>query len=62
MQGICRTEEDLNPKTCEILWNSLSLKGIARLWVDEVYFSIGLKVELENTAQDVEVGDVVLWP
>jgi len=54
--------DDLNPKTCEAIWKSLPLEGIARRWGDEVYFDVGLNIELENPLQEVEIGDVAFWP
>jgi len=54
--------DDLNPKTCEAIWKSLPLEGIARRWGDEVYFDVGLNIELENPLQEVEIGDAAFWP
>lgn len=54
--------EELNPKTCEAIWRSLPIEGVARRWGDEVYFDTGLNIGLENPSQDVEVGDVAFWP
>jgi hypothetical protein len=54
--------DDLNPKTCEVVWKSLPLEGIARRWGDEIYFDVGLNIELENPLQEVEIGDVAFWP
>ncbi|MCS7112826.1 MAG: cyclophilin-like family protein [Nitrososphaerota archaeon] len=54
-------DED-NPKTCEAIWRSLPIEGIARRWGDEVYFDVGLNIGLENPSQDVEVGDIAFWP
>lgn len=54
--------EDLNPETCEAVWEALPLEGVASRWGDEVYFDVGLSLELENAVQEVEIGDVAFWP
>ena len=54
--------EELNPRTCEKIWESLPMEGNANLWGDEIYFSVGLDIELENAKQDVEIGDIAYWP
>ncbi len=59
---IAELKEELNPKTCEKIWKALPLKGKASLWGDEIYFSVGLDIELENSKQEVEVGDIAYWP
>lgn len=55
-------KEELNPNTSEIVWNSLPLEGSATIWGDEIYFSVGLEIGLENAVQDVEIGDIAFWP
>ncbi|MEM4462134.1 MAG: cyclophilin-like fold protein [Candidatus Bathyarchaeia archaeon] len=55
-------KDNVNPRTCEAIWRALPLEGVARRWGDEVYFSVGLDIGLENSSQDVEVGDVAFWP
>ncbi|RLG43597.1 MAG: hypothetical protein DRN92_09210 [Thermoproteota archaeon] len=61
-QVIAELKDELNPKTCEKIWKALPLEGNANLWGDEIYFSVGLEIELENAKQDVEVGDIAYWP
>jgi hypothetical protein len=61
-EAYAELRDDLNPKTCEAIWKSLPLEGIARRWGDEVYFDVGLNIELENPLQEVEIGDVAFWP
>jgi len=49
--------------TGEAIWNGLPIEARANTWGDEIYFSIPVKAELENTAKDVvEPGDLGYWP
>lgn len=58
----CRINADTNPKTIEALLSSLPFESKAKLWGDEVYFSVPFSVPLENPRDVVEVGDVAYWP
>jgi len=51
-----------NPQTAERIWAALPIKGNANRWGDEIYFSIPVNIEEENSKADVEVGAVAYWP
>lgn len=49
-------------RTASALWDILPVSGRARVWGDEVYFSIPLEVGAENQKAVVEKGDIGYWP
>jgi len=53
---------DKNPKTAKAILQALPIESTANRWGDEVYFETPVKMGLENSVQDVEVGDVAYWP
>lgn len=45
------------------VWDVLPVKGRANCWGDEIYFSIGVKLDLEDDATDsMPVGSLAYWP
>ncbi|MEM5773010.1 MAG: cyclophilin-like fold protein [Candidatus Aenigmatarchaeota archaeon] len=54
-------EERKNPKTAEAIIQALPIEGKANLWGEEIYFEIPVKLEKENSQQDVEIGDLAYW-
>jgi hypothetical protein len=54
------TEE--NPETAKTIYESLPFCGSVNLWGDEIYFSIPVQIQVENTKTEVEVGDIAYWP
>lgn len=49
--------------TATLIWEALPIDGTVNLWGDEIYFSIPVHAELDNTAHDVvEKGDLGYWP
>lgn len=49
--------------TATLIWEALPIVGKANLWGDEIYFSIPVDADLDNTAHDVvERGDLGYWP
>jgi len=62
--GITHAEIDdrINKKTANAIWEALPIKGEANRWGDEIYFSIPVDVEEENSQQVVELGDLGYWP
>ncbi len=45
------------------LWEALPVQASANTWGDEIYFSVGIEAELDDTAQEtVELGAVGYWP
>lgn len=54
--------EEKNPKTVREIWNNLPFKARANTWGDEIYFSIPVHLDLENSQEVVELGDLGYWP
>jgi len=48
--------------TAKAIWQALPISGQANLWGDEIYFSIPVRVELEDGKDVVECGDLGYWP
>ena len=57
-----RIIEKKNPKTALAIWNKLPIEARANTWGDEIYFSIPVKMEEENSQETVELGDLGYWP
>lgn len=51
-----------NPKTSKAIWDTLPIEARANTWGDEVYFSIPVEVEEENSREVVQMGDLGYWP
>ena len=51
-----------NTRTAQAIWEALPIKGIVRLWGDEIYFSIPLILRPESAKEVVNVGDLGYWP
>lgn len=51
-----------NPRTAQAVWGALPIEARASTWGDEIYFSIPVEVEAENTREVVELGDIGYWP
>jgi hypothetical protein len=49
-------------KTARAIWDALPIKSRGNRWGEEIYFSIPLKLEVENTREVVEMGDLGYWP
>lgn len=62
INGVEATAELNNSKTARAIYEALPFKGQANLWGDEIYFTIPLKLDLENGQELVEVGDLGYWP
>jgi hypothetical protein len=54
--------EDKNPKTVEAIWNALPFEAKAKIWGEEIYFIIPVKIGEENPQESVEIGDIGYWP
>lgn len=54
--------ENKNPKTMNAIWDILPFETQANTWGDEIYFSIPVKVDEENSQSIVEIGDLGYWP
>jgi len=51
-----------NPKTSQAIFNALPIEAKVNKWGDEIYFSISVEVEAENSIEVVEIGDIAYWP
>ncbi len=49
-------------RTADAIWNVLPITATANTWGDEVYFSIPVKVALQNGKETVSLGDLGYWP
>lgn len=49
-------------KTAQEIWEALPIEGSVNTWGDEIYFSIPVKVGLENAKAVVLEGDLGYWP
>ncbi|OGO37408.1 MAG: hypothetical protein A2147_10810 [Chloroflexi bacterium RBG_16_57_8] len=49
-------------KTAYAIWNALPFTAEANTWGDEVYFTVPVKLSLENGKDVVNVGDIGYWP
>lgn len=49
-------------KTAQTIWEALPLKAYINLWGDEIYFSIPVKLKLEDGQETVNIGDLGYWP
>lgn len=49
--------------TGEAVWEALPLQGQARIWGEEVYFDVDLRLPLESGAHaEVRIGEIGFWP
>jgi hypothetical protein len=49
--------------TAAAIWNALPFQSTADTWGDEIYFTIPVQVELDDTAREVVgKGDLGYWP
>jgi len=48
-------------KTAEEIYKNLPFVARIKVWQEEIYFDIPLKLKPENPTLDVEVGDVAYW-
>ncbi len=53
---------DKNPKTCEKIWDALPFEVNLASWGEELYGSIPVKLEEENSQIECEIGDIGYWP
>jgi hypothetical protein len=56
------TLSDENPKTANAIYEALPLEANANTWGDEIYFSIPVRAEKENSKEVVEMGNLAYWP
>jgi len=56
------TAELNETRTAEAIWQALPIKGRAKRWGEEIYFSIPVSLEEENAQEVVSAGDLGYWP
>ena len=49
-------------ETAKKIWSSLPLDSSVNTWRDEIYFSVQVDNELENSQEIVDLGDIGFWP
>lgn len=69
VKNITITTEDIkvdaslnDSKTAQKIWDALPIEGRVNTWGDEIYFSIPVKVLLEDAKEVVSEGDLGYWP
>jgi len=61
--GDVKMSAELNgSNTAQKIWDILPIEGRVNTWGDEIYFSIPVKVGLENAKAVVSEGDLGYWP
>jgi len=62
--GSVTMEAELNDSpTARMIWEALPITGRAKIWGDEIYFEIPVRVEQSPDARaDVGVGELGYWP
>lgn len=49
--------------TADLIWEQLPMESRVNTWGDEIYFSIPVQAELDDSAREVvELGDMGYWP
>ena len=49
-------------ETAKKIWSSLPLDSSVNTWGDDIYFSVQVDNELENSQEIVDLGDIGFWP
>ena len=49
-------------RTSQAIWEVLPIRGRAKLWGQEIYFSIPLSLEPDGGHEVVNAGDLAYWP
>jgi hypothetical protein len=61
--GSVSMEAELNDSsTAHMIWNALPIEKHGSTWGDEIYFSISVRAQEENSQAVVEEGDIAYWP
>ncbi len=62
-KGKARAELDQrNPETAQKIYENLPLKGMATVWLEEVYFTINSNLDYETPSSAASQGDLSYWP
>lgn len=51
-----------NTKTASAIIEALPFESTAHRWGEEIYFDIPVELELENSKEVLDVGDIAYWP
>jgi len=62
VENIKASAELNDSETAQEIWKALPIEGKVNIWGDEIYFSIPVKIELENAKAVVSEGDLGYWP
>lgn len=62
VENIKASAELNDSETAQGIWKALPIEGKVNIWGDEIYFSIPVKIELENAKAVVSEGDLGYWP
>jgi len=62
VENIKASAELNDSETAQEIWKALPIEGNVNMWGDEIYFSIPVKIELENAKAVVSEGDLGYWP
>lgn len=50
-------------KTADLIWENLPIESRVNTWGDEIYFTVPVQAELDDSAREVvELGDMGYWP
>ena len=56
-------EAELNDsETAQAIWDALPIEASASTWGEEIYFSISVSSNPQDTTIDLEVGTIAFWP
>ena len=62
VENIKASAELNDSETAQEIWKALPIEGNVNIWGDEIYFSIPVKIGLENAKAVVSEGDLGYWP
>lgn len=54
--------DNRNPETARKVYESLPINGNAKLYFEEIYFTVPLALEYENPSGKSRHGDISYWP
>ena len=60
--SVIASAELYSTKTADAIWQALPFSGDTNTWGEEIYFTIPVKMELEQGQQVVNSGNLGYWP